>query len=84
MTKLPQMTGEACIRALKRAGFHVDRHKGSHVILLGEPPRARAVVPVHKVIKKGALHQIFLSRITYHARASRSYTFFTPMTGNLQ
>ncbi|TAN62886.1 type II toxin-antitoxin system HicA family toxin [bacterium] len=58
MTKLPQISGEACIKALKRAGFYIDRQKGSHVIMLRDNPRARAVVPTHKVIKKGTLHSI--------------------------
>jgi len=58
--KLPQISGEACVKALKRAGFSIDRQKGSHVIMLRDNPKARAVVPVHKVLKKGTLHQILM------------------------
>jgi predicted RNA binding protein YcfA (HicA-like mRNA interferase family) len=58
MSRLPQVSGIDCIKALKRAGFHVDRQKGSHVIVLRDNPRARAVVPSHKVLKKGTLHDI--------------------------
>ncbi|MBI5903107.1 MAG: type II toxin-antitoxin system HicA family toxin [Deltaproteobacteria bacterium] len=58
--KLPQVSGETCVKALKRAGFHIDRQKGSHVVLLRDNPKARVVVPAHKIIKKGTLHQILM------------------------
>ena len=60
MTKLPQITGKMCVKVLKRAGFHIDRQKGSHVIMLKDTPRGRACVPMHGVIKKGTLHQILV------------------------
>lgn len=58
--KLPQISGEACVKALKRAGFYIDRQKGSHVVLLRDNPKARVVIPAHRVLKKGTLHQILL------------------------
>ncbi|MBI5826651.1 MAG: type II toxin-antitoxin system HicA family toxin [Deltaproteobacteria bacterium] len=58
MTKLPVVSGNECVKALIRAGFDIDRQKGSHVILYKDNPKARAVVPNHKTIKKGTLRQI--------------------------
>jgi predicted RNA binding protein YcfA (HicA-like mRNA interferase family) len=57
VSKLPQISGEECIRALIRAGFYIDRQKGSHVILLNDSG-ARPVVPMHRPIKKGTLRGI--------------------------
>lgn len=56
MTKLPVVSGEQVIKALKRAGFYVHHQKGSHVTLRKEKhPQVRVVVPVHRVVKKGML-----------------------------
>ncbi|MBI5886159.1 MAG: type II toxin-antitoxin system HicA family toxin [Deltaproteobacteria bacterium] len=60
MSKLPQITGKICVKALKRAGFYIDRQKGSHVIMLKDNPRLRACVPMHGEIKKGTLHQLLM------------------------
>lgn len=60
MTRLPQVSGKSCVKALERVGFHVDRQKGSHVVLLRDNPKARVVVPMHKALKKGTLHQILM------------------------
>ena len=46
MSKHPVFTGKTIITALKRAGFVVDRTKGSHAFLKHEDGRA-TVVPVH-------------------------------------
>jgi predicted RNA binding protein YcfA (HicA-like mRNA interferase family) len=46
MTRLPRIKGKELVRALERAGFIVDRTRGSHVFL--KHPDARATsVPVH-------------------------------------
>ncbi len=58
--KFPQISGGTCVKALKRAGFYVDHQKGSHVVLLRDNPKARVVVPLHKALKKGTLHQILI------------------------
>jgi len=60
MTKLPSVSGERLVRALKRAGFEVLRQKGSHVALerrVGEKT-FRTVVPQHSTIAKGTLSDI--------------------------
>ncbi|MBI3608804.1 MAG: type II toxin-antitoxin system HicA family toxin [Nitrospirae bacterium] len=46
MTRLPRLTGRHLIAMLRKAGFRVDRIKGSHHFL--EHPDGRCtVVPVH-------------------------------------
>jgi len=47
MTRLPSLTGEKIIKALGKAGFKIDRQRGSHVYLRHPDGRA-TVVPVHK------------------------------------
>jgi predicted RNA binding protein YcfA (HicA-like mRNA interferase family) len=58
--KLPRITGDEVARALKRAGFVVDRQRGSHVILVYAQSRRRVSVPVHagKTVKIGTLSGI--------------------------
>lgn len=46
MTRLPRIKGKELIRALERAGFTIDRTRGSHVFLKHFDGRATAV-PVH-------------------------------------
>jgi predicted RNA binding protein YcfA (HicA-like mRNA interferase family) len=59
MTRLPRVRGKDLIRALERTGFHVDRKRGSHVLLKHEDGRA-TVVPVHsgETIGPGLLRAI--------------------------
>ena len=60
MTRLPSVSGERLVRALKRAGFAVLRQKGSHVSLekrVGEKV-LRTVVPQHSTLAKGTLSDI--------------------------
>jgi predicted RNA binding protein YcfA (HicA-like mRNA interferase family) len=46
MTRLPRIKGKELIRAPERAGFRIDRTRGSHVFLKYIDGRATAV-PVH-------------------------------------
>jgi len=60
MPKLPSVSGERAIRALKRAGFIELRQKGSHVSLekrAGEQVY-KTVVPMHSQLSKGTLSDI--------------------------
>ncbi len=60
MPKLPSVSGERVIRALKRAGFAELRQKGSHVSLekrVGEQV-FKTVVPMHSDLSKGTLSDI--------------------------
>lgn len=59
MTRLPRLTGDAVIAALKKAGFEVVRIKGSHHRLKHADGRA-TTVPVHagEVIGPGLMNAI--------------------------
>ena len=46
MTRLPRVKGKEFVRALERAGFSVDRTRGSHIFLKHPDGRATAV-PIH-------------------------------------
>lgn len=60
MPKLPSVSGERLVRALKRAGFVELRQKGSHVSLEKRTPEKtfRTVVPQHQTLAKGTLSDI--------------------------
>ena len=47
MSRLPALTGAQVVRALQRAGFAVERTRGSHIFLKHPDGRA-TVVPVHR------------------------------------
>jgi predicted RNA binding protein YcfA (HicA-like mRNA interferase family) len=60
MPKLPSVSGERVVKALKRAGFVQLRQKGSHVSLekrIGEKT-LKTVVPMHSEVAKGTLADI--------------------------
>ena len=59
MTRIPSLTGKEIISLLKKAGFAVERQKGSHVFLKHADGRA-TVVPVHsgETIGPGLLSKI--------------------------
>jgi predicted RNA binding protein YcfA (HicA-like mRNA interferase family) len=58
MSKLANISGRECIKALERAGFHVQRQKGSHIALVRDEPFALVVVPDHKELDRGTLRAI--------------------------
>jgi len=60
MPKLPSVSGERVIRALKRAGFTELRQRGSHVSLEKRTADGvlRVVVPMHSTLAKGTLSDI--------------------------
>ena len=51
--KLPSLSGEDLIKALKRGGFQIVRQKGSHVSL--QKGSYKTVVPLHEELAKGTL-----------------------------
>ena len=59
-SKLPVVSGETLIRALKQLGYEIVRQKGSHVRLY--PPadsrRKPTTVPLHDELAKGTLKAI--------------------------
>jgi predicted RNA binding protein YcfA (HicA-like mRNA interferase family) len=60
MSRLPQLTPRKMIAALQRAGFVIDRIKGSHDFLRHkDDPRRRTVVAVHAGdVPQGTLRDI--------------------------
>ena len=58
--KLPRdISGDRLVRTLQDLGYVVVRQKGSHVRLTHPgPPQAHLVVPMHRQIKVGTLHDI--------------------------
>ncbi len=53
MAKLPVLSGEELLKALKKAGFQVVRQRGSHVSIQKE--NYKTVVPLHYELAKGTL-----------------------------
>jgi len=60
MPRLPRITGQQALRALRRAGWNDVRRKGSHVLLHHESRPGRVVVPMHagKTLKPKTLLSI--------------------------
>lgn len=58
MSKLPQISGRATVRALEKIGFYVKRQHGSHIILRRDNPFCQTVVPDHKELDRGTLRAI--------------------------
>ncbi|MCP8316878.1 MAG: type II toxin-antitoxin system HicA family toxin [archaeon] len=56
MSKLPLLSWRDVVKALTKAGFHVVRQRGSHVILVKE--EYIVPVPKHREIKRGLLLEI--------------------------
>ena len=58
--RLPQVNGARVVRALRKAGWEVERIHGSHHVLTHpDKPGRTIVVPVHpRPLKKGALADI--------------------------
>ena len=59
MTRLPRVSGKEVVRALQRAGFEVQRVRGSHTFLKHPDGRVTSV-PVHsrETIGPGLLRSI--------------------------
>jgi len=59
MSKFPSLSGKEIISILKKAGFKVERQKGSHVFMK-HPDGRVTVVPVHsgETIGAGLLSKI--------------------------
>jgi predicted RNA binding protein YcfA (HicA-like mRNA interferase family) len=59
MSKLPSLTGKEVVSLLKKAGFIVERQRGSHVFLKHDDGRA-TVVPIHsgETIGPGLLSKV--------------------------
>lgn len=58
MSRLPQISGRACVQALERSGFYIRRQTGSHIVMRRDDPFAQVVVPDHRVLDRGTLRAI--------------------------
>jgi predicted RNA binding protein YcfA (HicA-like mRNA interferase family) len=60
MSRLPDVSGAELVKALDKAGFIILRQKGSHVSMekTDATGRWRTVVPLHREIARGTLHDI--------------------------
>jgi predicted RNA binding protein YcfA (HicA-like mRNA interferase family) len=61
VSKLPKISGQECIKALQRIGFHQKRRESSHIILRRDEPFAQVVVPDYKELATGTLRAIIQS-----------------------
>ena len=58
MSKLPVISGSRAVKAFQRAGWRVDRQRGSHVVLLKAGYIASLSVPQHKELAPGTLRSL--------------------------
>ena len=54
MARLPVVSGDEFVRAMRRIGYTLDHFTGSHMILL-HPSRDRLSVPRHRELDRGTL-----------------------------
>ena len=58
MAKLPVVSGADAVKVFQRAGWRVDRQRGSHVILLRAGSIASLSVPQHPELAPGTLRAL--------------------------
>jgi len=58
MPKLPVLSADKVVKALKRAGFKIIRQSGSHIHLWNADSRILVTVPNHPELAKGTLNAI--------------------------
>ena len=58
MPKLPVLSADQVVKALKRAGFRIVRQSGSHIHLWNDDSRTLVTVPNHSELAKGTLNSI--------------------------
>lgn len=58
MSKLPVISGQQCVKALRKIGFELRSQEGSHIILVQTSTKKRISVPNHKTLAKGTLRAI--------------------------
>ncbi len=58
MPRLPVVSGSKAVKALQRAGWRVDRQRGSHIVLLKAGHIASLSVPQHKELAPGTLRSL--------------------------
>lgn len=58
MSRLPSLSWQQVVGALKQTGFVFDRQKGSHMVYYHPETNHTVVVPRHRIIKAGTLREI--------------------------
>jgi len=58
MARLPMLSGGEAVKVFERAGWTIDRQRGSHVILVKDGQPATLSVPDHKELAKGTLRSL--------------------------
>lgn len=58
MPKLPVISGAQAVKAFGRAGWRVDRQRGSHVVLLKSGHIASLSIPQHRELSPGTLRAL--------------------------
>ena len=58
MPRLPVISGADAVRAFQRAGWQIDRQRGSHVVLLKPGEIASLSVPQHRELAPGTLRSL--------------------------
>ena len=58
MARLPVLSGAEAVKVFEKAGWTVDRQRGSHVILIKDGHIATLSVPDHKELAKGTLRSL--------------------------
>jgi predicted RNA binding protein YcfA (HicA-like mRNA interferase family) len=51
-------SGNDLIRALRRLGFYIDHQRGSHIFLHNLEKNISVIIPNHKELRIGTLHNI--------------------------
>jgi predicted RNA binding protein YcfA (HicA-like mRNA interferase family) len=51
VSRLPSLSWQQVVDALKRTGFELDRQKGSHMVYYHPETNQTVVVPRHRIIK---------------------------------
>ncbi|MCW5941233.1 MAG: type II toxin-antitoxin system HicA family toxin [Fimbriimonadaceae bacterium] len=55
MSHLPRISGRDLRKALEKAGFALDRQRGSHMTLVRREPFAAVTIPDHRELDAGTL-----------------------------
>ena len=58
MPGLPVISGADAVRVFERAGWRIDRQRGSHVVMLKEGSISSLSIPQHKELAPGTLRAL--------------------------
>ena len=58
MPKLPVISGADGVKAFRKAGWRVDRQRGSHVVMLKVGSHSSLSIPQHRDVSPGTLRSL--------------------------